>query len=250
MKISIITATFNSEKFILSNLESINLQKYSNYEHIIIDNKSTDKTIEIIKKKGSNIKLISEKDDGIYDAFNKGIKASEGEIISILNSDDFYTDETVLEKINKVFEDNDVDIVYGDLNYVKRKNPKNIIRYWKSNEYKARLFSKGWSPPHPSFFVKKSAYNKFGLYKKEYGNSADFELMFRFLDYFNLKSYYLSNTLVTMRTGGKSNNNLIDIIKQNMIILDILGIKKNIYLILKFLFFKFFNRIKQFIFLK
>lgn len=250
MKISIITATFNSENFILTNLDSIIKQKHSDYEHIIIDNKSRDNTLEIIKQKGINIKIISERDDGIYDAFNKGIKISEGEIISILNSDDFYYDENILEKINQIFEENDVDIVYGDLKYVKRSDINNIIRFWKSGTYKENYFYKGWSPPHPSFFVKKSVYDKFGLYKKEYGNSADFELMFRFLDNHNLKSYYLNKTLVTMRTGGKSNNNLVGIINQNLIILDILGIKKNIYSILKFVTFKFFYRVKQFIFLK
>lgn len=250
MKISIITATFNSENFILTNLESIIKQKHSDYEHIIIDNKSRDNTLEIIKQKGINIKIISERDDGVYDAFNKGIKISDGEIISILNSDDFYYDENILEKINQIFEENDVDIVYGDLKYVKRSDINNIIRFWKSGTYKENYFYKGWSPPHPSFFVKKSVYDKFGLYKKEYGNSADFELMFRFLDNHNLKSYYLNKTLVTMRTGGKSNNNLVGIINQNIIILDILGIKKNIYSILKFVTFKFFYRVKQFIFLK
>lgn len=250
MKISIITATFNSENFILTNLDSIIKQKHSDYEHIIIDNKSRDNTLEIIKQKGINIKIISERDDGVYDAFNKGIKISDGEIISILNSDDFYYDENILEKINQIFEENDVDIVYGDLKYVKRSDINNIIRFWKSGTYKENYFYKGWSPPHPSFFVKKSVYDKFGLYKKEYGNSADFELMFRFLDNHNLKSYYLNKTLVTMRTGGKSNNNLVGIINQNIIILDILGIKKNIYSILKFVTFKFFYRVKQFIFLK
>ena len=155
MKISIITATFNSEKFIMSNLNSIINQSYKNFEHIIIDNKSTDQTIDIIKNHGKNLKIISENDKGIYDAFNKGIELASGEIISILNSDDFFADEKILEEVINVFEENKVDIVYGNLKYVKRNNLNKIVRYWKSNPYILNNFKVGWAPPHPTFFVKK-----------------------------------------------------------------------------------------------
>ena len=250
MKISIVTATNNSEKFILTNLNSITNQSYKNYEHIIVDNKSNDETISIIKQNAQKFKIISEKDQGIYDAFNKGIKLCSGDIISILNSDDFFAYDQVLEDLNTIFMNNNVDIVYGNLKYVKRNTDKKFIRYWKSKNYIFNDFKKGWSPPHPSFFVKKEIYEQYGYFKLKYGNASDFELMFRFLEENKLRSYYFDKTLVIMRTGGKSNKNLKEIIRQNIILLDILNINKNLIMILKFLFYKFFNRIKQYIFLK
>ena len=250
MKISIITATYNSEGFIMSNLNSVNSQTYKNYEHIIIDNESKDKTLDIIRNNGKGVKIISEKDEGIYDAFNKGIELATGDIISILNSDDYYSDNKILENIVDIFKKKNVGIVYGNINYVKRYGEKKILRYWKSNKYKTNDFKIGWSPPHPAFFVKKSLYDQYGKYKSIYGNSSDFELMYRFLEKNRLSNDYIDKTLVTMRLGGKSNKNLLEIIRQNLIILDILDIKKNIYLITKFFVNKFINRIKQLIILK
>ncbi len=247
MKISIITATFNSENFIMSNLNSIINQSYKNFEHIIIDNKSTDQTIDIIKNHGKNLKIVSENDKGIYDAFNKGIELASGEIISILNSDDFFADEKILEEVINVFEENKVDIVYGNLKYVKRNNLNKIVRYWKSNPYILNNFKVGWSPPHPTFFVKKNVYKKYGNFKLDFGNSSDFELMFRFLEVNNVKSFHLNKLLVIMRTGGASNKNLYQIIKQNIDLLEILKIKNNIFMIIKFCVYKFFNRLKQFL---
>ena len=247
MKISIITATSNSQNFIGSNINSINDQTYKNYEHIIIDNNSQDNTLEIIKNNGKNVKIISEKDNGIYDAFNKGIDLSTGEIISIINSDDYFADKKVLEEVSKVFNNYDVDIVYGDLKYVKRGNTNKNVRYWKSNSYIPNSFQNGWAPPHPTFFVKKKIYENLGKYKLNLGNSSDFELMFRFLEKNNIKSFYLNKLMVIMRTGGVSNKNYLDIIKQNIVVLDILNIKNNIPKIIKFCLFKLFNRLKQFI---
>ncbi len=247
MKISIITATSNSQNFIGSNINSINDQTYKNYEHIIIDNNSQDNTLEIIKNNGKNVKIISEKDNGIYDAFNKGIDLSTGEIISIINSDDYFADKKVLEEVSKVFNNYDVDIVYGDLKYVKRGNINKNVRYWKSNSYIPNSFQNGWAPPHPTFFVKKKIYENLGKYKLNLGNSSDFELMFRFLEKNNIKSFYLNKLMVIMRTGGVSNKNYLDIIKQNIVVLDILNIKNNIPKIIKFCLFKLFNRLKQFI---
>ncbi len=247
MKISIITATSNSQNFIGSNINSINDQTYKNYEHIIIDNNSQDNTLEIIKNNGKNVKIISEKDNGIYDAFNKGIDLSTGEIISIINSDDYFADKKVLEEVSKVFNNYDVDIVYGDLKYVKRGNINKNVRYWKSNPYIPNSFQNGWAPPHPTFFVKKKIYENLGKYKLNLGNSSDFELMFRFLEKNNIKSFYLNKLMVIMRTGGVSNKNYLDVIKQNIVVLDILNIKNNIPKIIKFCLFKLFNRLKQFI---
>ena len=133
MKISIITPTFNSEKFISSNVNSIKNQTYKNFEHLIIDNKSKDKTVEIIKNEGKNLKIISESDKGIYDAFNKGIALAKGDVISIINSDDYLADDKVLENVISLFNSHNIDIVYGNIKYVKRDNPNKVVRFWRSN---------------------------------------------------------------------------------------------------------------------
>ena len=250
MKISIITATYNSEKFIKTNIESVNNQSYQNIEHIIIDNKSKDNTLSIAKKNGKNLKIFSDNDKGIYDAFNKGINEASGEIISILNSDDFFTDREVLKEVVKAFETKNAEIVYGNLVYVKRSNESKVVRYWKSNSFVENSFKFGWSPPHPTFFVKKKIYQKFGNFKLNYGNASDIELMFRLLEKNKIKSYHLNKILVTMRYGGKSNNNIYEIFKQNYKILEILNFKANFFLILRFFICKIYERSKQLIFRK
>ena len=249
MKISIITPTFNSAKTIQSNIDSIKAQSFKDYQLIIIDNNSTDETIEIIKKNNiSNIKFLIESDLGIYDAINKGIKLSDHEIISVLHSDDFFNDENVLENIAGSFnEDKDCEIVYGDLVYVKKNNIDIPLRYWKPGLFKKNLFFKGWHPPHPSFFVKKKLFKDYGYYDLKNGNCADVELMFRFLDINNLKSKYLNMTLVKMRYGGASNKDIFSIIKQNIQIMKFLKIHRNYYKISIFIMYKFLDRLKQFV---
>jgi len=244
--ITIITPTFNSEATILNNLKSICDQKFENWEHIIIDNQSSDKTIDIVKKNDCHkTKIISGKDDGIYDAINKGIKVSNGDIVSILHSDDFYNDKNTLSSVVSYFLKYQVDIVFGDLIYVKKSNVEDILRYWKSSDFQTGQFLKGWSPPHPSFFVKSKIYSEHGLYKNNLGNPADIELMYRFLEKKKIKSKYLNKILVVMRYGGASNKNFKNILKQNLTILSILGIKHNYPKIIYFFVFKIINRIKQ-----
>ena len=157
MNFSIIIPTFNSAQNIKTNLDSIKSQTYKDYQLVIIDNNSSDETIEIIKKYNfPNIKFLIERDNGIFDAINKGIELSDKEIISILHSDDFYSDENVLQDIINAFQENDInDIVFGDLIYVKKKNINYNLRYWRPGAYQGKSFFKGWHPPHPSFFVKK-----------------------------------------------------------------------------------------------
>ncbi|MDC6479629.1 glycosyltransferase family 2 protein [Candidatus Pelagibacter sp.] len=246
-KITVITPTFNSANTILANLASVKNQKYKNLEHIIIDNKSVDGTLNLIKKQNDNrIKIVSEQDNGIYDAINKGIKLAKGEIISILHSDDeYYNNHTLLNVINN-FEDRNIDIIYGDLLYTKKNNLNKIIRYWKSTNYIQGMFFKGWSPPHPSFFVKKKIYQKFGLYSTKIGNPADIELMYRFLELKKVNNKYINKILIKMRYGGKSNKNFFEILKQNFQILNFLNLKNPISVI-KFIYFKFINRALQFI---
>ena len=245
-KITIVTPTYNSAKTLTTNIQSIQNQSYTNWQHLIIDNVSVDKTIEIINSNyDSRRKIISEKDNGIYDALNKGISLADGEIISILHSDDiFFDNNTLMEVINK-FENYNTDIVYGDLIYVKKNNLNKTLRYWKSNKYEFGLFDKGWSPPHPAFFIKKEIHDKLGLYKNNIGNSADIELMYRMLEKHKISNQYLNKILVKMRYGGKSNNSLFQIFRQNLQILKFLNLK-NPFQICLFIYLKIKNRISQF----
>ena len=249
MKISIITPTFNSANTIQSNLDSIKAQSFKDYQLIIIDNNSTDGTIEIIKKnKIQNIKFLIEEDLGIFDAINKGIKLSDHELISVLHGDDFYNDENVLQNIVEAFHKNkEIDIVYGNLIYVKKNNIKTALRYRKPGSYRGNSFFKGWHPPHPTFFVKRRLFKDYGYYNLQNGNSADVELMFRFINTYNLKSEYLNKTLVKMRYGGASNKDVFSIIKQNIQIMRFLKINRNLYKIIIFILYKFLDRLKQFV---
>ena len=245
MRISIITPTFNSEETIKKNILSIQSQNFHDYEQIIMDKKSTDKTLEIIKEFGNDkIKILSEADNGIYDAINKGINLARGKYILILNSDDYFYTNDVLHKICQSFSLNNVDILYGNLIYVDKKYKP--LRLWISNTYEKGFFHNGWSPPHPSFVVKKKIYEKYGLYKQSIGNPADIELMYRFLEKKNINFVYLDKILVSMRIGGISNRSIYKIFIQNIKILQFLNIHLNIFKILRFFFLKCRNRVKQF----
>lgn len=248
LSISIIICTFNSEATIRDTIKSILLQNLKDYEVVVIDNNSTDKTIEIIKSYNLIKKqILIEKDSGVYSAINKGILLANGEIVSILHSSDFYYESSVLKNIVKIFELKNPDIVYGDLIYVREHNKNSILRYWKSNIFKKGSFQKGWSPPHPTFFCKKSVYMKFKSYNEDLGTSSDIELMYRYLEVYNLKFEYLNKLLVVMRYGGISNNSLKNIYSQNISILKFLKIKNNFLKSVIFFIGKFFIRIKQLI---
>ena len=249
MLISIIIPTFNSSQTIQNNLDSIKKQTYLNYEIVVIDNNSTDDTITLIKKNNfKNIKTIIEKDSGIYDAVNKGILNSTGDLVSILHSDDIYNHNDVLKNVVNAFnQKKNVEIVYGDLVYVKNDDINSVLRYWRPGKFKNDLFLKGWHPPHPSFFAKKKLFNSYGLYNSKIGNSADVELMHRFMQIFKINFYYLNETLVKMRYGGKSNKNIMSIIRQNLEIIKFLNIQNSLYKIIIFFSYKFIDRLKQFI---
>lgn len=245
-KISIITVSLNSEKTILKTIISVKNQSYKNIEHIFIDSYSTDNTIEIIKKninKDSSI-FLSEKDDGIYHAMNKGIKLATGEIIFILNSDDIFYNDSVVKNVISIFENNsNLDLLYG--NIVITKNEK-IVRTWNSGNFKEGIFLKGWCPAHPSFIVKKNVYEKHGLFNLEYKYASDIEIMYRLLEKFRCKYYYYNKILINMKAGGKSNNNLFNIIKQNIENIKIIK-KETKFSLIKFIYYKFKHRYKQFI---
>ena len=217
MKISIITPCFNSESTIEDTIQSVLNQDYPFVEYIIIDGKSTDNTLEIIEKYKINIsKVVSEKDNGIYDAMNKGIKLATGEIIGILNSDDFYVDSKVLSTVANTFSNSHCDATYSDLQYVSKNDTTKLIRNWISGDYKRSKFKWGWMPPHPTFFLKKELYLKNGVYNDELSLSADYELMLRMLCKFKLSPTYIPEVLVKMRIGGKGNSSVYQRVKANM----------------------------------
>ena len=205
--ISIITATYNSATTVRDCLDSIRDQEVS-AEHIIIDGVSRDQTLKIVRSYPHVGKIISEPDSGIYDAMNKGIEATSGEVIGILNSDDFYADNEALKQVAELFSDPAVETSYGDLHYVDVVNANKVVRNWKSGPYRRSAFYWGWMPPHPTFFVRRSVYERFGIFNIALGSAADYELMLRFLLKHQVNSVYLPRVLVKMRTGGASNNSL------------------------------------------
>lgn len=214
--VSIITVCFNSEKTIEDTLKSVTQQNYPNIEYIVIDGGSTDNTLAIINKFRSKISvLISEKDNGIYDAINKGIALATGEIIGNLNSDDFYTDNNVITDVVAHFAQTKANLLYADLYYVDAVNTAKVIRYWKSKSYKNGMFLKGWMPPHPTFFVKKEVYEKHGWFNLQFKSAADYEIMLRFVHRYNESICYLPRVIVRMRVGGVSNANLKNRLKAN-----------------------------------
>jgi glycosyltransferase involved in cell wall biosynthesis len=208
MRISIITATYNSAATVRDTLASIASQQYPHIEQIIVDGLSNDNTLEIVNEFPHVAKVISEKDKGIYDAMNKGVQLATGEIIGILNSDDFYTGPSILTKIAAAFEDPAVEAVYGDLQYVKSANTQVITRTWKSGGYKKKYLYYGWMPPHPTFFVRRQIYEKCGLFNTTLRSAADYELMLRVLLKHNTRVQYIPEVLVKMRAGGMSNASL------------------------------------------
>ena len=214
--VSIVTVVYNNASTIRDAIESVLSQDYPNLQYIIIDGGSTDGTIEIINEYRSQIhSFISEKDTGIYNAMNKGLKLCQGEWTAILNSDDVYASVDVLSKVNEAFENAQCDAVYGDLVYVASDNLNRIIRYWKSGPYNRRAFLYGWMPAHPSFFIRTKFYHQFGFFREELHISADYELMVRMLFKHKLNACWIPNVLVKMRSGGQSDGNLSSRIRVN-----------------------------------
>lgn len=207
IKVSIITVTYNSEEYIKDCIRSVLLQTYPNVEYIIIDGSSTDNTLKIINDENINgkIKVVSESDNGIYDAMNKGIKLATGDIIGILNSDDFFSEERIIEKVVDIFNNEDIDVLYGDVQFVDPQETTKIIRYYSSKRFSPKMFKYGFMPAHPTFYAKKNLFTEFGYYKTDYKIAADFELLIRFLHNTQIKYFYIELPLVSMRTGGKSN---------------------------------------------
>ena len=214
MKISIITIVRNNVKSVEDCIQSVVSQTYKNKEYIVIDGRSTDGTLETINHYRDEITtIVSEKDYGHIDAMNKGIRLATGDVLGFLHSDDFYASPEVIEKIATTFKEKDTDSVYGDLIYVGRNNPNKIIRYWKSGKFNIEKIKNGWMPPHPSFFVKKKIYEKYGLLNNtDFKISMDYEIILRFLYRYRISIAYLPEAIVKMRWGGVSNRSIGNIV--------------------------------------
>ena len=217
MKVTLITATYNSALNIKTCLDSVIDQDYNDTQYLIIDGNSFDKTLCIIKKYQQNypfIKVVSEKDKGIYDALNKGINLASGDIIGFVHSDDFLATNNIINEICSMMKSESLDGVYGDLQYVDEINTKKIIRNWKSCHFKPGLLKNGWMPPHPALFLKKEVYEKHGLFDLSYGISADYDFILRIFKDSELKFGYLPKDITKMRVGGASNRSIKNIIQK------------------------------------
>ena len=210
--ISIITATYNSAKTINDTIKSVLCQTNKDFEYIIVDGGSTDETIDIVKSYESEffgrLKWVSEKDKGIYDAMNKGIKMASGDIIGILNSDDYYTSDDILQTIADAFKCQNVDAIYGDIHFIKDGVPDKCVRYYSSRLFSPFWLRFGFMPAHPSFYCKREVFDKSGLYRLDYKIGSDYEMMVRLFRKHKISSRYVPKDFVTMRTGGASNSNL------------------------------------------
>lgn len=246
MKISIITATYNSAKTIESAIQSVNNQTYPNIEHLIIDGASKDNTLELVKsyqQTHPNIVIHSEPDKGIYDALNKGLQRATGDIIGFLHSDDFFAHDNVLSDIASTFASQNPDGVYGDLKYVSAENTDRVVRYWKSNPFNLALLKKGWMPAHPTLFLKKEVYQKHGNFDLSFKIAADYDFILRVFNDETLIFHYQDSVFNHMRIGGASNSlqNITRKMRE-----DYLALKKNKIGGLSILFQKNISKINQF----
>ena len=217
MKVSVITICFNAEDTIEDTIKSVLSQNYNKLEYIIKDGGSNDNTLKIIDQYKDKItKIISCKDEGLYDALNQAITSATGDVIGFIHADDVFYDESVISTIAKAFDQKDVHAVYGDLQYVYKNDTSKVYRNWKALSYKEGMFLKGWMPPHPTFYVRREVYNKFGLYNTTFKSAGDYELMLRYIHKYRISLHYIQKVLVKMRVGGKSNVTFKNRIRANM----------------------------------
>ena len=214
MKLSLITVTYNSSKTLIDTLQSVLSQSYSDIEYIIVDGASKDNTVSIIKdyepQFQGRMKWISESDKGLYDAMNKGIRMATGDVVGILNSDDLFMDNKVLADVAAAF-DEQTDAIFGNLYFVDQEDVSQIVRVWKGSPYKS--FKSGWHPAHPTFYVRREVYEKFGGFDTSFDVSADFELMLRLIEKHGIRTMYLDRYMVRMRMGGESTGSIKNIIR-------------------------------------
>lgn len=216
MKISIITVAYNSAKTIADTLNSVGVQTHPNVEHIVVDGASTDETLALVRNHPNpNIRLVSEPDKGIYDALNKGIRLATGEVVGFMHSDDLFADAPVLQRVAAAFADPQIDAVYGDLQYVRKDNHDEVVRYWQAGAFSRTRLRWGWMPPHPTFYVRRSVYARLGMFDTSYRIAADYDCMLRFLGAGDVRVAYIPHVLVKMRLGGASNRSLKNIVQKS-----------------------------------
>ncbi len=245
MKVSIVTVVRNNENSILDAIQCIKNQTYEDIEHIVVDGGSTDSTCEIIASNFSKkMVIISEPDNGIYDALNKGINCARGDIIGILHSDDLFGDRFVIQNVVEEFKKNKLDFIYGDLEYISQYPPHKVIRKWTAGEYKKKNLRFGWMPPHPTIFLKSDIYSQIGGYDKKYKISADYKFILQLFLRDDLLWGYIPRVLVKMRLGGISNKNLSSIIRKTKE--DLLALSEIKAGGLLTVFFKNTRKLKQF----
>lgn len=245
MKISIITVCYNSAATIRDTIESVLAQTHPDIEYIIVDGASTDVTLTIIHDYDTRIaKIISEPDQGLYDAINKGIKVSTGEIIGLMHSDDVYSNKNILSIVAAEFNVDSIEAVYGDLTYITKAPPPRTIRYWKSGQFSLNKLKHGWMPPHPTLYLRRHVFQKNGYYDTNYRISADYDAILRWFGGAQIRSSYIPEVLVKMRVGGESNRSLKKILQKTRE--DYLAIKSNQIGGLATLFFKNIRKLHQF----
>lgn len=246
MRVSIITVSYNSASTIADTIDSILSQSFKDIEYVVIDGASSDRTKDIVTSFGNRIaKFISEPDEGLYDAINKGIRIATGDVVGILNSDDFFPNDRVVEKIARAFEENEIDAVIGDVQFVSPADTSKIVRFFSSRKFTLEKLRFGYMPPHPSFYVKREFYEKYGYYKTDYKIAADYELVLRFFLIHHIKYKYIEMPFVTMRSGGVSNETIGSNITLNKEIARACrenGVKTNFL----FIYSKYFTKIFQF----
>lgn len=246
--ISIITATFNSAKTLKDTIQSVLRQTNKDFEYLIVDGGSTDETIDIVKSYESEfsgrLKWVSEKDKGIYDAMNKGIKMASGDIVGILNSDDYFTSDDILQTVADAFKRQEIDAIYGDIHFIRDGNPKKCIRYYSSRMFRPFWLRFGFMPAHPSFYCKREVFERAGGYRLDYVIGSDYEMMVRLFKHYKIESCYINKDFVTMRTGGASTRNVqsrLTLIKEDVRACRDNGVYTNeLFICLKF-FYKIFE---------
>ncbi len=251
IKISLITVTYNSARTLRHTVESVLAQSYSNIEYLIIDGSSKDETVKIIKEFEpyfcNRLTWISEQDKGLYDAMNKGIRMATGDIVGIINSDDFYHRTDVIAEVTEAFQDEKIQAVYGDVRFVNPDNLDKTVRYYSSKNFSPSLFRYGFMPAHPTFFTYRKYFDEFGYYKTDYRIAADYELLIRFLHTHHLKAEYLPLDFMKMRTGGASTAS----IKSNLLLNKeiVRACRENgIWTCMPLLFLKYFIKVFELIF--
>ncbi len=237
MTISIITATYNSGQTLTDTLESVLRQSYTDIDYVIVDGGSKDNTLDIIRRYEprfeGRMRWISESDKGIYDAMNKGVRMATGDVVGLLNSDDFYTSNDVLEHVARALSDPNVDAVYGDIHYVNDDDLTHCVRYYSSRVFSRGLMRLGFMPAHPSFYCRRTIYEKYGLFDTSLRVAADFENLLRLIFVNRIRTKYIPEDFVTMRTGGASSSGMVShkrILKEHMVAYKQNGVYSNLFL--------------------